>query len=99
MPHDQISVTKMRPLRRMDDVAPHTRHMNLAQLKAEKWRLALLLSKAIESHNDLAICVNAKKISSLNLRILRFEARMVKTSTSRRPAAFRVRRSAAPLKG
>ena len=83
----------------MDDVAPHTRHMNLAQLKAEKWRLALLLSKAIESHNDLAICVNAKKISSLNLRILRFEARMVETSTSRRPAAFRVRKSAAPLKG
>jgi hypothetical protein len=54
--------------------------LSLSELQAEKCRIARLLTKAIESHQEFAIRANANKIRSLNRQILQLEQSNHQTS-------------------
>jgi hypothetical protein len=56
--------------------------MNSSELNSQKHRLVILLAEAIEEHNDNAIRVNAKRISSLNHKILLAHEALSNTTTN-----------------
>jgi hypothetical protein len=59
----------------------NTHMKTLSQLHAEKCRLARLLTRALENHNNMAVRANAERISALNRQIVRLEQSNQSTRT------------------